>query len=71
MTSSDLKSRSRSTKHILKLRLSLGNLHAKLEDPSFIITRVIMYNAKLSQWPLATLKVGQGQPYIYWNFAFC
>ena len=56
---------------LLKLRHLVGNLHAKLEDPSFIITRVIMYNAKLSQWPLATLKVGQGKQYTYWNFAFC
>jgi hypothetical protein len=47
MTFSDLESRSRSTIHILKGRLVVGNLHAKLEGHSFIITRLIVYNAKL------------------------
>jgi hypothetical protein len=49
MTSSDLERRSRSTIHILILTLVVGNLHAKLEGYSFIITRVIVYNAKLGQ----------------------
>jgi hydrogenase maturation factor len=40
----------------------LENLHAKLEYHSFIITRVIVYNAKLGQWILVHLNKGQGQP---------
>jgi hypothetical protein len=62
MTSSDLESRSRSTKHILNWHALVGNLHAKLEGHSFIITHVIEYNVKLGQWPPVTLEVGQSQP---------
>jgi hypothetical protein len=62
MTSSDLETRSRSTIHLLKLSLVLGNIHAKSEYPTFIITRVIVYNAKLGQWPSVIVKVSQGQP---------
>jgi hypothetical protein len=63
MISSDLESRSRSTIHILKDCPLVGNLHAKSEGNSFIITRVIVYNVKLGQQHLVTLKVGQGQSY--------
>ena len=69
MTSSDLETKSWSTMHVLKLSLVLGNIHAKSEDPSFIITRVIVYNVKLGQWPLVTLKLGQGQLCKYWILA--
>jgi hypothetical protein len=70
MTYSDLESRSRSTINIQKLQILVGNLHAHLEDPSFIITRVIMFNAKLGQCPLMTLKVGHRQSYTYLNSPF-
>jgi hypothetical protein len=65
MTSSDLESRSRSTIHLLNCPPLVWNLHAKLEGHSFIITRVIVYNMKLGQSSLVTLRVGQGQPYTY------
>jgi hypothetical protein len=49
MTFGDLESGSRSTIHLTKLDLRVGNIHAKHEDPSFIITQDIMYNVKSSQ----------------------
>jgi hypothetical protein len=62
MTYSDLESRSMSIIHLLEHRLMVGNFHAKLEGHSFILpSGVIVYNAKLGQLPLVTLKVGQGQ----------
>jgi len=67
MTFSDIESRSKSTIHAPKLWLGVGNIYAQLEDTSFIITQVIMYSMKLGQWPMATLKVGQGQPYKNWK----
>jgi hypothetical protein len=68
MTYSDLECRWRSTIHILKLCLAIGNPHAKLEDPSAIITQDIKHNTKLGKWPIETLKVGQGQRYTHQNF---
>jgi hypothetical protein len=40
---------------------NIGKLITKLEDPSFIIYRDILHYAKFGQWPIVTLKVGQGQ----------
>jgi hypothetical protein len=67
MTSSDLESRPMSTLQKLNWRPLVGNLPAKSEGHNFIIIRVIVYNVKLGQWPLVTLKVGQSQPYTYEN----
>jgi hypothetical protein len=52
----------------LQLCIAVRNLRTKFEDPSFIIYWDIMHNAKFDQWPLATLQVGQRQPYTYRNF---
>jgi hypothetical protein len=49
MTCIDLKCKSILTIHILKLCLVIGNLHAKLEDPSAIITQDVKHNAKLGK----------------------
>jgi hypothetical protein len=68
MTYIDLECKSMSTIHILKLCLVIGNLHAKLEDPSATITWDIKHNVNLGQWPLATMKVGQSQRYTHQNF---
>jgi hypothetical protein len=65
MTLSDLESRSMSTIHMIKLHIVVGKPHAKFEGHSLIITRYIVYNAKLGQWLLMTIKVGKGQPYTY------
>jgi hypothetical protein len=60
MTYIDLKCKSMSTKHLLKLCLVIGNLHTKLEDPSAIITQDLRHNAKLGKLPIETLKLGIG-----------
>ena len=43
-------------------------LHAKLEDPDFIIYRDIVHNVYLRKWPLATLTLGQGQLCTYMSW---
>jgi hypothetical protein len=52
MTHSDLECRSRSKIHTTKLWRWVGNIHAKHEDPSFILTRDTMYNVQSDQLPI-------------------
>jgi hypothetical protein len=68
MTYIDFGSGSRSTIHILKFCLQVGNLRVKLENP--MLTLEMGHNVKLGHRPIVTLKVGHGQLYINQTFGF-